>query len=89
MCASPPFLQEEAARKQKAMEEEAANEEFERWKSAFVVDTEGTVENDAQEESQGLLSDFVEYIKVVIQANIGLVACWSVVWLWVFVLRGR
>lgn len=62
-------LQEEAAREQKAKEDEAANEEFDKWKSAFVVDTEGTVENDVQEESQGLLFDFVEYIKVVIQAS--------------------
>jgi len=54
---------EEAAREQKAKEEEAANEEFDKWKTAFSVDTEGTVEDDAQEESQGLLLDFVEYIK--------------------------
>jgi len=63
------FFQEEAAQEQKAKEEQAANEEFDKWKSAFVVDTEGTVENDVQEESQGLLSDFVEYIKVVVQAS--------------------
>lgn len=54
---------EEAAQEQKAKEEQAANEEFDKWKSAFVVDTEGTVENDVQEESQGLLFEFVEYIK--------------------------
>ena len=57
-------MQEEAAREQKAKEEEAANAEFDKWKSAFVVDTEGTLENDVQEESQGLLLNFVEYIKV-------------------------
>jgi hypothetical protein len=57
-------VQEEAAREQKVKEEEAANAEFDKWKSAFVVDTEGTLENDVQEESQGLLLDFVEYIKV-------------------------
>lgn len=57
-------MQEEAAREQKVREEEAANAEFDKWKSAFVVDTEGTMENDVQEESQGLLFDFVEYIKV-------------------------
>lgn len=62
-------MQEEAAREQKAKEEEAANEEFDKWKSAFVVDTEGTVEDDVQDGNQGLLFDFVEYIKVVVQAS--------------------
>lgn len=33
------------------------------------MDTEGTVEDDAQEESQGLLLDFVEYIKVITMAT--------------------
>lgn len=61
--------QEEAACEQKAKEEEAANEEFDKWKTAFSVDTEGTVEEDAQEESQGLLFDFVEYIKVITMAT--------------------
>jgi len=56
-------LKEEAVREQKVKEEEAANAEFDKWKSAFVVDTEGTLENDVQEESQGLLLDFVEYVK--------------------------
>lgn len=58
-------MQEEAAREQKAREEQAANEEFEKWKSHIVVDTEGTLE-DTEKQTQGLLVDFVEYIKVVI-----------------------
>lgn len=53
---------EEAAREQKAREEQAANEEFEKWKSHIVVDTEGTLE-DTEKQTQGLLVDFVEYIK--------------------------
>ncbi|KAL2629794.1 hypothetical protein R1flu_014480 [Riccia fluitans] len=54
---------EEEAELQKVKEEEAANAEFEKWKSAFSVDTEGTQEKDVQDEGQGLLNDFVEYIK--------------------------
>lgn len=54
---------EEAAQAQKAKEEEATNAEFERWKDAFSVDTEGTAEEEMQHGGQGLLFDFVEYIK--------------------------
>ncbi|KAG6546850.1 hypothetical protein Mapa_011703 [Marchantia paleacea] len=54
---------EEEAAQQKLREEEAANAEFDKWKNAFSVDTEGTQEQDVQEEGQGLLNDFVEYIK--------------------------
>ncbi|KAH9563645.1 hypothetical protein CY35_05G136400 [Sphagnum magellanicum] len=54
---------EEAAQEQKAKEEAAALEEFDKWKGAFSVDTEGTAENDVEEEGQGLLVEFVEYIK--------------------------
>lgn len=54
---------EEEARIQKVKEEAAANAEFEKWKDAFTVDTEGTLEEELQEESRGLLNDFVEYIK--------------------------
>lgn len=57
--------QEEAAQEQKAKEEAAALEEFDKWKGAFSVDTEGTAENDVEEEGQGLLVEFVEYIKVI------------------------
>ena len=49
---------------QKAKEEEAAALEFEKWKGEFSVDGEGTTENEVQDGSQGLLFDFVEYIKV-------------------------
>ncbi|KAH6834796.1 DDRGK domain protein [Perilla frutescens var. hirtella] len=46
-------------------EEREAHERmlFEKWKGAFSVDAEGTTENDVQDGSQGLLFDFVEYIK--------------------------
>ncbi|XP_057834878.1 DDRGK domain-containing protein 1 isoform X1 [Cryptomeria japonica] len=54
---------EEEAQAQKAKEEEATNAEFERWKDAFSVDTEGTAEEEMQRGGQGLLFDFVEYIK--------------------------
>ncbi|XP_042025642.1 DDRGK domain-containing protein 1-like [Salvia splendens] len=54
---------EEEAKARKAKEEEAAVLEFEKWKGAFSVDAEGTTENEVQDGSQGLLFDFVEYIK--------------------------
>ncbi|VFQ58617.1 unnamed protein product [Cuscuta campestris] len=54
---------EEEAKARQAKEEEAAAFEFEKWKSAFSVDAEGTTEGEVQDESHGLLSDFVEYIK--------------------------
>ncbi|XP_019183043.1 PREDICTED: DDRGK domain-containing protein 1 [Ipomoea nil] len=54
---------EEEAKARQAKEEEAAALEFEKWKDAFSVDAEGTTESDVQEEGQGLLYDFVEYIK--------------------------
>lgn len=57
-------IQEEEAKAQKAKEEEAAALEFDKWKGAFSVDAEGTTENEVQDGSQGLLFDFVEYIKV-------------------------
>ncbi|XXG79763.1 hypothetical protein AAC387_Pa09g0763 [Persea americana] len=56
-------LLEEEARARKAKEEEAAALEFEKWKGEFSVDAEGTTENEIQDGSQGLLFDFVEYIK--------------------------
>ncbi|KAE9456606.1 hypothetical protein C3L33_11611, partial [Rhododendron williamsianum] len=55
--------QEEEAMARKAKEEEAASLEFEKWKGDFSVDAEGTTENEVQDGSQGLLFDFVEYIK--------------------------
>ncbi|XP_059669867.1 DDRGK domain-containing protein 1-like isoform X2 [Cornus florida] len=54
---------EEEIKAQKAKEEEAAALEFEKWKGAFSVDAEGTTENEVQDGSQGMLFDFVEYIK--------------------------
>lgn len=58
------FIQEEEAMARKAKEEEAAALEFEIWKGEFSVDAEGTTENELQDGRQGLLFDFVEYIKV-------------------------
>ncbi|GMY31395.1 DDRGK domain-containing protein [Fagus crenata] len=54
---------EEEAMALKAREEEAAALEFEKWKGEFSIDAEGSTENEMQDGSQGLLSDFVEYIK--------------------------
>lgn len=54
---------EEEAEARKAKEEEAAALEFAKWKGEFSVDAEGTTENEVQDGSQGLLFDFVEYIK--------------------------
>ena len=58
------FLQEEEALARKAKEDEAAALEFEKWKGAFSVDAEGTTESETQDDGQGLLHNFVEYIKV-------------------------
>lgn len=49
---------------QKAKEEEAAALEFEKWKGEFSVDAEGTTEIETRDDNQGLLANFVEYIKV-------------------------
>ncbi|CAM6125870.1 unnamed protein product [Calypogeia fissa] len=54
---------EEEAERQKLKEEEAAAAEFDKWKTAFSIETEGTQEQDVQEEGQGLLNNFVDYIK--------------------------
>lgn len=56
-------LMEEEARARQAEEEEAAALEFEKWKGEFSVDAEGATENELQDENQGLLFNFVEYIK--------------------------
>ncbi|XP_042509733.1 DDRGK domain-containing protein 1 [Macadamia integrifolia] len=56
-------LLEEEAKARKAKEEEAAALEFEKWKGEFSVDEEGTIGSEVQDGSQGLLFDFVEYIK--------------------------
>lgn len=62
-------LQEEEALARKEKEEEAAALEFEKWKDAFSVDAEGTTENESQDDGQGLLHNFVEYIKVCISMH--------------------
>ncbi|XP_047315830.1 DDRGK domain-containing protein 1 isoform X2 [Impatiens glandulifera] len=54
---------EEEAKARQAKEEEAASQEFDQWKGEFSVDAEGTTENEVQDGTQGLLFDFVEYIK--------------------------
>ncbi|KAF9614799.1 hypothetical protein IFM89_020653 [Coptis chinensis] len=54
---------EEEARASKAKEEEAAALEFEKWKGEISIDAQGTTENEVEDETQGLLFDFVEYIK--------------------------
>ncbi|XP_043690400.1 DDRGK domain-containing protein 1 [Telopea speciosissima] len=56
-------LLEEEAKARKAKEEEAVALEFEKWKGEFSVDEEGTTGSEIQDGSQGLLFDFVEYIK--------------------------
>lgn len=57
-------IQEEEAKARQAKEEETAALEFEKWKGEFSVDAEGTTENEMQDGGQGLLSNFVDYIKV-------------------------
>ncbi|XP_022863380.1 DDRGK domain-containing protein 1 [Olea europaea var. sylvestris] len=54
---------EEEAKARKAEEEAAASLEFDKWKGEFSIDAEGTTENEVQDGNQGLLFDFVEYIK--------------------------
>ena len=59
-------MQEEEAEARKAKEEEATALEFEKWNGEFSVDAERTTENEVQDRSQDLLSNFVEYIKVLL-----------------------
>lgn len=54
---------EEEALARKAKEEEAAALEFEKWKGDFSIEEEGTTASEIQEETHGLLYDFIEYIK--------------------------
>ncbi|CAM8949680.1 unnamed protein product [Rhodiola kirilowii] len=56
-------LLEEEAKARQAKEEAEAALEFEKWKGEFSIDAEGTTENEAQDGSQGLLHNFVEYIQ--------------------------
>lgn len=57
--------QEEEEKNRQAKQEEAAALDFEKWKGEFSVDAEGTVESEVQDGGRDLLSEFVEYIKVV------------------------
>ncbi|GBG71433.1 hypothetical protein CBR_g8852 [Chara braunii] len=54
---------EEELAEQRRIEEEKAQAEYAQWKGAFALETEGTVEDDVAEQSQGLLQEFVDYIK--------------------------
>lgn len=63
------FMQEEEAKARQAKEEEAAAMEFEKWKGAFSVDDEGSTENEVRDGNKDLLSEFVEYIKVVLSSS--------------------
>ncbi|KAI0497871.1 hypothetical protein KFK09_021109 [Dendrobium nobile] len=54
---------EEEALARRAKEEETAALEFDKWKGEFSVDAEGTTASENQEETQGLLNNFVEYIQ--------------------------
>ena len=49
----------EALRKEQEARE---NEEFDKWKDMFTVEGEGTVEQEIQQESQGLLQEFIDHI---------------------------
>ena len=53
----------EADDKARAAKEEAEQAEFDDWKSMFETAEDGTGEAEALEESQGLLGEFISYIK--------------------------
>lgn len=48
----------------KAEKEKKEQEEFDKWKDMFVVEEEGSRAAEDSEESQSLLQQFVDYIKV-------------------------
>lgn len=48
----------------KAEKEKKEQEEFDKWKDMFVVEEEGSKVAEDSEESQNLLQQFVDYIKV-------------------------
>eukprot|EP00301_Raphidiophrys_heterophryoidea_P026615 c9232_g1_i1.p1 GENE.c9232_g1_i1~~c9232_g1_i1.p1 ORF type:complete len:330 (-),score=121.52 c9232_g1_i1:355-1344(-) len=54
---------EEAERKRKEEQAKKDQEEYDKWKDMFSIDQGGSVEQDIQQESQSLLSDFINYIK--------------------------
>jgi hypothetical protein len=60
-----------AAEEAREAEAKAASDELNKWKDMFVVETAGTNEDDAVEESQGQLQLFIDYVKV----GTGVVVC--------------
>lgn len=54
-------LAEEAKKEEEIRKKE--EEEYDSWKDMIVVEQDGTEENDAQCESEGLLGEFIDYIK--------------------------
>lgn len=58
---------EKAEEERKKQEEELKKqeEEFNQWKDMFTVSGEGSAEAEMAEQSQGLLQDFLDYIKVI------------------------
>jgi len=54
---------EEEAVKKREEEAKKAEEEFEKWKDLITVDDEGSAEAEASGDSEGLLANFVNYIK--------------------------
>ena len=46
----------------RAEQEKAEAEEFDKWKDLFTVENEGTAEAEIQQESQGLLQEFIDHI---------------------------
>jgi hypothetical protein len=57
------LAREAEAAEAKRKEEEAAQAEFENWKDMFEVDEAGDGDAAIAEESQGLLQDFIDYVK--------------------------
>ena len=46
----------------RAEQEKAEAEEFDKWKDLFTVENEGMAEAEIQQESQGLLQEFIDHI---------------------------
>lgn len=57
------LAQEAEEAEAKRLEEEAAQKEFDSWKDMFEVDEVGDGDDAIAEESQGLLQDFIDYVK--------------------------
>lgn len=56
-------LKEEAEKLKREEEAKKQQEEFDKWKDLITVDDEGTQEAEADGDSEGLLANFVSYIK--------------------------